>query len=168
MIGSENSASRFPLSTVFSECRYSTFSTSDTSRALPISAIAVAPVAMQRQARLMRANQLAVLGRHARAAEDVEAATAGKVDQLWFLAVDVCVRCAAAAGKDTKLDKAEREKLAEKHAARAVALMAKICDTPPFRDGITAEDLAEEPVLRPLRDRADFRRLLDEIRKRPK
>jgi hypothetical protein len=65
---------------------------------------------------------------------------------------------AAAALKDARLAPAERDKLAEQYAARAVALMAQH-----YQAGINASQLAgvkQDPDLQPLRGRADSQKLL--------
>jgi serine/threonine-protein kinase len=70
-------------------------------------------------------------------------------------------RCSSLIPKDIELSRADQRRRAEDLAARAVAMLRKALDTgyKPAVQKLGAEDL------RPLRDRADFKQFLEEVRK---
>jgi tetratricopeptide (TPR) repeat protein/tRNA A-37 threonylcarbamoyl transferase component Bud32 len=129
-------------------------------------AIAMADGAMQRKMRLLRTSQVMRLGDHAAATKEAEALLGETVDPLWVLAVELHINGVAAARADKRLSADERDRLAERYAARAVQLLGRLCATPPFRQKLTADELEQAEVFRPLQGRADFRQLVKEVRKR--
>ncbi len=113
-------------------------------------------------AQLGRAGALARLGDHSRAAgeaDDVAQAKDVPADTLYDLAC-VYALSSAAAGKDTSLSQADRDRLAERHAARAVELLTKSLAAGYFKERARVEFLKKDTDLDPLRARADFQGFL--------
>jgi tetratricopeptide (TPR) repeat protein len=110
-----------------------------------------------------RAEVLAEAGDHARAAaaasQALEQNPEMPTDGLVNLA-GVCARASGLARADARLPVAERAALAERYAARAVALLQKVADKGYFRDLDKWLALKTEPALEPLHGRADFQKLL--------
>jgi serine/threonine-protein kinase len=73
---------------------------------------------------------------------------------VWALA-------SAAAAKDAKLDPAERSRLAEEYAAAAIAALTQCRDTGFFKDATQTKRLPLDACFDSLRQRSDFKRLLD-------
>jgi tetratricopeptide (TPR) repeat protein len=112
--------------------------------------------------RVLRALVLARAGEHARAAAEVKTlARHPKVsaEGLYDLAC-ACAQSVEPARSDGRLPPSERAALAERYAAQAVALLQKLQAKGYFKDAAHARALRTDEDLRPLRDRADFRRLL--------
>ncbi len=61
------------------------------------------------------------------------------------------------------MPQAERDKLPDKYAARAVELLAKARASGHFRDPAQIEHLKKDPDLDPLRTRQDYKTLLAEL-----
>jgi tetratricopeptide (TPR) repeat protein len=108
--------------------------------------------------RLKRADVLARMGDHARAAAEARALIEPKLDgaALYDLA---CVFALASAGaqRDPAVPLAVRERLAERHAEQALALLERARQVGLFKDGKTREKLKTDADLAFLRRRADFR-----------
>jgi tetratricopeptide (TPR) repeat protein len=112
--------------------------------------------------RLFRATALARAGAYARAAAEAEELAAEpkmQPDGHYQLA---CIYAVAAgpAGSDATLPASERTTLAERYAARAVAVLQELQARGYFKDPAHAEALRTDTELQPLRDRADFQPLL--------
>jgi tetratricopeptide (TPR) repeat protein len=119
----------------------------------------------RRLVRLGRADTLARLGRYAQAVE--EAAALDKDDLSAGQEVDlarVYALCSRAAGADSHVPSAQRDRLAEQYAARAVALLAQAQAGGRFQTPEAREELGQDPDFAPLRARPDFQELL----RRPK
>jgi tetratricopeptide (TPR) repeat protein len=115
--------------------------------------------------RIERAGCLACAGAHARAAAEAEALEAeGKYlqDLLSGLAV-VYAQCARSARSDPRLPDREKAALAEGYASRAVGLLRRLEGRGYFQSADRAAGLREHPMLRPLRDRDDFKALLRQV-----
>jgi serine/threonine protein kinase/tetratricopeptide (TPR) repeat protein len=105
---------------------------------------------------------LARQGEHARAAAAAEA-----LEKQPFLPADAFYDLAsvhslssAAVRADARLPLAERDRLAEQHAARAIGLLGKAQTANLFADPARLELLKKDSNLEPLRSRADFQNLL--------
>jgi tetratricopeptide (TPR) repeat protein len=112
--------------------------------------------------RVQRAVALDRAGAPARAATEALALAEDpeiNPDGLWNLA-RVWARSAHAAGSDARLPAPERAALADRHAERAIALLRKLQAEGYFKDVGHAAALRTEADLQPLRDRADFQKLL--------
>jgi hypothetical protein len=104
---------------------------------------------------------LARLGQHRRAAGEAEAAAAGARPSAVVLYNAACAYavCSAAARQDTGLGEGDRHRLNERYAARAVELL---------REAVAeryqgAAHMKEDRDLDPLRDRDDFKKLIQEL-----
>src|SRR5207237_556561 len=126
-------------------------SATDYDRAVELSPPAEKPLVRRGQART-----LALTGEPARAFALVNelAAAPGATGQLLFELAGVCATAAAAAKGD--------EALRERCAARAVALLERAAER-----GAVSPALLQDRSLLPLRDRADFNRLLKRLREKP-
>jgi serine/threonine-protein kinase len=113
--------------------------------------------------RAMRAFALARAGDHARAAAEAEALEGRPevTDDGRYNLACVWALAAGPARADSRLPADHRQPLAERYAARAVAVLGKLRAQGYFRDATHARDLAEDPDLQALRGRPDFRRLLE-------
>jgi hypothetical protein len=111
--------------------------------------------------RLWRAQTLVHLGAHARAAGVAEelAAVTGVPASVVYDAACVCALCVPPVGKDAALSLAERGQLAEKYAARAVALLRRAA-TAGYKD---AGHMKKDSDLDPLRSRDDFKKLIADL-----
>jgi tetratricopeptide (TPR) repeat protein len=117
--------------------------------------------------RLTRAASLARLGDHKRAMAEVETLAANSQaspDVLCNLA-GVCALSAEAVRRDTGLPSAQRDTLAERYGARAVALLAKAKAAGFFKNPANRQELKNDPDLQALRTRDDFKKLLAEVEK---
>jgi hypothetical protein len=70
----------------------------------------------------------------------------------------------AAAGKDAKLSTAEHQKLAEQYAVQSLARLAAARVAGFFQDARQVAHLEKDPDLDILRARADFKKLLAELK----
>jgi hypothetical protein len=107
---------------------------------------------------------LAAAGEHTRATAEADALTKPETngEGLWGLAI-IYARSVSAARSDSQLPLAEREALAERYGSRAVALLRKLQAEGYFKDPDHARALRTDPDLNALRDRDDFRKLLEEV-----
>jgi tetratricopeptide (TPR) repeat protein/tRNA A-37 threonylcarbamoyl transferase component Bud32 len=103
------------------------------------------------------------LGDHAAAAAAADRLAGVGVDPPHDLydAAGFLARCAQLAAKDDKLPAARRQELAKAHADRALAALRQAV----ARGYKDVAHLKKDPDLDPLRDRADFRRLLADLEK---
>jgi hypothetical protein len=112
-----------------------------------------------------KAVSLARAGAHALAAAGAQALATrtgmGK-DDLYQVAAAWAL-CVPAVRNDTKLATAEQEQLAGQYATQAVALLRELQRQGYFEEPHRAEALKTDEDLRPLRDRADFQKLLLEM-----
>jgi tetratricopeptide (TPR) repeat protein len=107
-----------------------------------------------------RALALIRLGKHEQAVTIAE-------DQVGLLgayrAARVFSLASGSAGRDAALEAAERRKLAEQYAARAVALLQLAMSQGQFKKPADVADLKRNTDLDPLRSREDFRKLLRDL-----
>jgi eukaryotic-like serine/threonine-protein kinase len=124
--------------------------------------------AQRRGIELLRAATRARAGDHAGATGEAnQILGAGKPSIVTlFDAARVYALSAAAAGRDADLPTPKRQELAEKYAARAVALLAQCHMAGGFRKPAEVKRLREDD-LAPLKDRADFRKLLTAVKTKP-
>jgi tetratricopeptide (TPR) repeat protein len=112
--------------------------------------------------RLLRLAALAHSGRHAEAVRGAAALAGDRPDDpaVCVLLAGVYACAAGAAAADPHLPAAERTALADRHAARAVGLIREA-----LRRGFDDPAIVRtSPRFDPIRSRADFRRLLDELK----
>jgi tetratricopeptide (TPR) repeat protein len=115
--------------------------------------------------RKRRARVLTRAGDHARAVAEADALAAlpeNTDNSFYFLARIYTLAMWPACG-DTRLSLSERERLAERYATQAVALLRKLQDKGYFQDANHAKALRTEGDFQPLRAREDFRRLLTDV-----
>jgi hypothetical protein len=74
----------------------------------------------------------------------------------------------AAVGKDASLPQADRDQLAERHAAQAVERLGQAQAAGFFKDPAKIEHLKKDADLDPLRSRDDFKKLLKELEEKAK
>jgi serine/threonine-protein kinase len=119
------------------------------------------------QVRTDRASLLANRGSHARAAAEAETLARGKGAKGldFYNAACVYSLCSAAAGKDPGLSPAERGRLVEKYAGRAVALLQQARKAGYFDPPDTAAWVKKDTDLDPLRKRSDFLTFLRDLGK---
>src|SRR5262249_2290599 len=125
---------------------------------------AIALEAAGQRGRLMleRAATLAQLGEHARATREAAklAANSPKAPAAAFKAACLRARAVRAVRRLGTLPEAEQDRLAEAYAVAAVALLRQCHDAGFFRTRAGREQLESDRTLAPLRERADFARLL--------
>jgi tetratricopeptide (TPR) repeat protein len=128
---------------------------------------AAAKIAQEQRARLKRATDLANKGQHAQAAAEATPLAEAKQASAGILYDTGCVYalCVAAVQKDAKMAAAEREKLAEDYARRAIALLRRAVEAG-FRD--LPHLKTNDPDLQALRSRADFQQLVQELETKAK
>jgi tetratricopeptide (TPR) repeat protein len=109
---------------------------------------------------------LARLGRHAEAAETVEALLTqpGVPPQSVYRAACALGLASSAANADAALA-AERQRLVERYAGRALALLKQAQAAGFFKDPARVEALTKTADLAPLRSRDDFRQWLGELQR---
>jgi tetratricopeptide (TPR) repeat protein len=119
--------------------------------------------------RLSRAFCLAHSGDHVQASAEVHAVAeaAGKDGLLVYRAAALLAVVSGMAARDPKLDKAGQARKGEEYAAAAVALLEKARQAGAFRDAQLRDNLARDPDLASLRQRDDFRQLLQKLPERP-
>jgi serine/threonine-protein kinase len=121
--------------------------------------------------RLKRADALAHAGEHGKAASEAEELTQDKNvqgDSLYDLAC-VLALAGAAAARDARMPGSERRSLAEKHAARAIALLEQARGKGFFKDTKRVDHLKKDSDLDCLRQRADYQEFLASLEaKKPK
>jgi tetratricopeptide (TPR) repeat protein len=115
--------------------------------------------------RRVLAATLLELGDHAGAAEAAADLARVAFDPAGdaYKAAGFLSRCIALAAKDAKLPEARRPELAREYADRALAALRQAV-AGGHRD---AAQLRKDPALDPLRDRADFKKLLADLEKAP-
>jgi len=108
----------------------------------------------------------AARGDHARAAQEAEA-IAGKEELITLSLYNMCClysRCAAAAGKDARLPPAERARLQEQYAGRAIEYLRQSV----AKGVLNLPIIKSDPALDLLRGREDFKKLVEEAEKKIK
>jgi serine/threonine-protein kinase len=113
-------------------------------------------------ARSMLAVALARTGNHLRAAQEAQALVGEKTaaPELPYNLACVYALCSAAAARDATQPPAEQQSLGERYAARALACLQKATAAGFFRAASRVALLRNDTDLAPLRERADFRKLL--------
>jgi len=101
-------------------------------------------------------------GDHARAVAEAGewAALPDATDETFYSVARIYSRAIEPALGDKKLSATEREQLAERYAAQAMALLRKLQNKGYFQDAGHAKALGTDENLQPLRAREDFRRLI--------
>jgi hypothetical protein len=119
--------------------------------------------------RLSRAIALAKLGKYDQAvAVAEELAGRPKADSIVvYPAACVLSLASAAAGRDAGRAPAERQQLAERYAAAAVALLLRLQSQGYFQKTGNLAFMQEDKDLDPLRQRPDFQKLMAELGKKP-
>jgi serine/threonine protein kinase/tetratricopeptide (TPR) repeat protein len=112
-------------------------------------------------ARVWRAKALAKQGNHARATEDVDALARrhGLTNVNVYDLACLCSQSSAAAGRDERISPAERARLKERHAERAMELLKKAVAMGHRHPAFIRAD----HDLDALRDRDDFRKLIADL-----
>jgi serine/threonine-protein kinase len=119
-------------------------------------------------AALLRAVTLARAGLHVRAASEAERLSAritekDKQGRAIYKLVGIYALASGAAAGDVKLATADREMLAEQYGGRAVELLRKVQATGYFKTTENRDRLNDDVDLTSIRQRADFRKLLDDL-----
>jgi serine/threonine-protein kinase len=131
-------------------------------------ALQLEPQPGRAKTRSQRAVVLARQGLYRRAVDEVMALKATRPDpDDWvpFHAACVYSRASAWVRQDATLSSADRDKLAEDYADRALAWLGRARAAGFFNDPANAEDLKQEMDLDPLRPRPAFQKLLAEVAK---
>jgi serine/threonine-protein kinase len=132
-------------------------------------AVAAAPALAPARERLSMARALlgvvlAGRGDHAAAAAEAEAAAkASESGPSRYNTARALARASAAARADDRLPAAERAATADRHAARAMALLAAAETSGYFKDANARDQLGKDDDLKCLRDRDDFKKLVDRV-----
>jgi serine/threonine-protein kinase len=133
-------------------------------------AVELSPTAEERATtRVSQAYALARLGKYDQAAPVAEE-YAGRPSARGFMAyraARVLSLASAAAGRGPGREAAEREKLAERYASGAVALLRRLQSQGYFKDRSNVSYMEKDKDLGPLRQRPDFQKLLTELGKQP-
>jgi serine/threonine protein kinase len=114
----------------------------------------------------LRATALARAGNHVRAMAEVtslEGRSEVTADGLYHLAT-VCAQAVDSVQADTSLSPADRARLIERHGSHGVDLLRKLDEQGYFKDGLHALKLRFDPLLKSLRNRDDFQKLLKPAR----
>ncbi|MCI0639460.1 MAG: serine/threonine-protein kinase, partial [Gemmataceae bacterium] len=129
-------------------------------------AIEAATGASRDMMRLQRAGSVARMGQHTQAVAEAErlAQQASAPPGVLYNAACVYALAVSAVQKDSELPSTERTRLAEKYAVRAVELLTKVHSAGFFKRPTMAAHLQQDPDLAALRARADYRRLVDELK----
>jgi tetratricopeptide (TPR) repeat protein len=115
--------------------------------------------------RALRAVALARAGEHVRATTEAAALGLGPgitTDGLYNLVV-VCAISVNSVQKDTRLESAERKKLADRYASQAVALLQLLRSKNYFQEAANVLNLQTDHDLESLRGRDDFKKLLTDV-----
>jgi hypothetical protein len=114
-----------------------------------------------------RALALVRLGKREQAVTiaEEEFARPGAENYIPYRAARVFSLASGSVGQDSQLDAAERRKLADQCAARAVALLRRYQALGHFKDPGDVADLKRDADFGPLRGRQDFKKLLGELEK---
>jgi WD40 repeat protein/serine/threonine protein kinase len=121
------------------------------------------PSAIDPDQRVRRALEQVRHGRHAEAVADAEAVAQHEIafPSTVYDAACVCSLASAAARQDSKLTRVERDRLAERYAARAVELLRQA-----FQQGFEdVEQMKKDSDLDPLRSREDYKELIADVDK---
>src|SRR5262249_7263843 len=110
---------------------------------------------------------LAVFGEHARATAAAEQVSPQEfvVGDNFYIAACVYAACLVAVDKDAMLGPDRRTKLAERYAARAVALLTQARDAGYFKNPASRERCGQEGCFEPLGSREDFKVFLRGLEK---
>jgi serine/threonine protein kinase len=111
--------------------------------------------------RLLRAESLSRMGLPGPAMTEVNALAdqpSISSNDLYNLAC-VCALCSAAVRRDTQLNKAEQDRLADKYAARAVEFLKRVKAAGFFKSAAARENMQKDKDLDALRRRQDFQSL---------
>jgi tetratricopeptide (TPR) repeat protein len=112
--------------------------------------------------RLLRAGTLARLGDHAKAT--ALASALGNVAGTSYDAARVFALASAAAREDATLAQADRSRLSEQHALRALELLAQAQATGYFQKRAAIDQLAKDSAFAPLRSRDDYTKWLQRLK----
>jgi tetratricopeptide (TPR) repeat protein len=120
--------------------------------------------------RLARARALGRAGDHARATAEANALSREKnlPEATLYDLARVYALASAAARRDSRLPRSERDKLAEQFAAGAVVFLGRARSAGYFQTGQHLDDLKTQADLQSLRSRDDFHRLLADLEKKGK
>jgi serine/threonine-protein kinase len=120
------------------------------------------------QLRALLACALAQLGDYRRASAEIEELLASRSGPALALYNAACAYALAstAAGRDKALPAAERDQLSARYQTRAVELLRRAEDTGFFNSAAWQASLKSDRDLDPLRKRADFRRLEQDVERR--
>ena len=110
--------------------------------------------------RCLRASALAQMGDYVRAVKEADD-VATQEGSYGFNLGCVYSRCSAAVDKDTKPSSAERAKLKEQYAIRAIAFLRQDKE-------LDVYSARNDPDLAPMRDREDFKKLVRDLEKQTK
>jgi tetratricopeptide (TPR) repeat protein len=128
-------------------------------------AAALASGAGRTMMQLQRAGSLARMGRHAQAVAHAEPIVQQSPPAgVLYNSACVYALASAAAARDTQLAEAERTRLAEQYAARAVELLTQVHAAGFFKRPAMIEHLEQDVDLDSLRSREDYRQLLGQIK----
>jgi serine/threonine-protein kinase len=114
-----------------------------------------------------RANSLARLGDHTRASAEAAALTQDKAATLGYNLACLWSLCSAAVRQDEKLPEAERTRLAEEYAVRALEQLKRSREAGHIKGAVLVAQLKNDPDLSALRQRDDFKKLLAELEAPP-
>jgi hypothetical protein len=106
-------------------------------------------------------------GDHRQAAAEAESALAtSREPKNWYNAA--CLYCAAAKAvrQETKTSASERQELAGQYLERAMGLLREAEQADYFKEAYPVKDLKSDPDLDPLRERQDFKQLLQNVDQR--
>jgi hypothetical protein len=97
-------------------------------------------------------------------ATKLEASKDVSADSLYDFAC-ACSRSVAAVHKDSKLAPAEQARLAEQYGTRAVRLCS-LAVAKGYKGFSAVNNIMQDPDLNPIRSRPDFRKLLEDLKKK--
>jgi tetratricopeptide (TPR) repeat protein len=130
-------------------------------------ALELVPSKSQAQYRLFRAGSQAHLRDHVAATKEADNALSqlpADGDAL-YPAARVYATSANAVSQDTRLSEEERKAKSEQYASKAVELLGKAEESGLFKNPQAAKNLQEDADLKPLRERRDYKALLQKITK---
>jgi serine/threonine-protein kinase len=132
-------------------------------------ALALAVPFQQAAVHVGRAITRAYLGEYDAAVEEAQAVAPGGTAPVNLCYDLACVYAVASAAvrKDTKLPAAERDARSARHAAHALAFLAKAKAGGVFRDPAAVANLKKDHDLDPLRPRPDFQKFLADLEAKP-
>jgi eukaryotic-like serine/threonine-protein kinase len=123
------------------------------------------PASQRRWLQFRKAGARAAAGAHVEAAAEVESLLPDKGGSAAdaFEAAKAYAACSRAAAADGQLPAEKKARLVERHAVRAVSLLARAHAGKAFADAEVLKHLLIDQSLHPLRERDDFRRLVERI-----